>query len=83
MRRRVFITLLHGTVTWPLVASAQQGAGMPRVIQLAPVGVPSQVELTRRVLREPGYVEGRNIRREFRSAAGMSMRSREIIGTAA
>jgi len=35
-----------------------------------PVGVPSQVELTRGVLREPGYVEGRNIRLEFRSAAG-------------
>jgi ABC transporter substrate binding protein len=70
MRRREFITLLGGTVTWPLMASAQQAAGMPRVIQLAPIGVPSQVELTRRLLREFGYVEGRNIRLEFRSAAG-------------
>ncbi|MFL5237697.1 MAG: ABC transporter substrate-binding protein [Rhizomicrobium sp.] len=69
MRRREFITLLGGTVTWPLMASAQQVAGMPRVIQIAPVGVPSQVEFTRRVLRELGYVEGRNIRLEFRSAA--------------
>jgi len=70
MRRREFITLLGGTVTWPLMASAQQAAGMPRVIQLAPVGVPSQVEFTRRLLRELGYVEGRNIRLEFRNAAG-------------
>jgi putative tryptophan/tyrosine transport system substrate-binding protein len=70
MRRRVFITLLGGTVAWPLTASAQQVAGMPRVIQLAPTGVPAQVELTRRVLRELGYVEGHNIRLEFRSAAG-------------
>ena len=70
MRRREFITLLGGTVTWPLMASAQQAAGMQRVIQLAPVGVPSQVEFTRKLLRELGYVEGRNIRLEFRSAAG-------------
>jgi putative ABC transport system substrate-binding protein len=70
MRRREFITLLGGTVTWPLMASAQQAAGIPRVIQLAPVGVPSQVEFTRRLLRELGYVEGRNIRLEFRDAAG-------------
>jgi putative ABC transport system substrate-binding protein len=70
MRRREFITLLGGTVTWPLMASAQQAAGIPRVIQLAPVGVPSQVEFTRRLLRELGYVEGRNIRLEFRNAAG-------------
>jgi len=70
MRRREFITLLGGTVTWPLMASAQQVAGMPRVIQLAPAGVPAQVETTRASLRELGYVEGRNIRLEFRNAAG-------------
>ena len=70
MHRREFITLLGGTVTWPLIASAQQAAGMPRVIRLAPVGVPSQVESTRKLLRELGYVEGRNIRLEFRNVAG-------------
>jgi putative ABC transport system substrate-binding protein len=70
MRRREFITLLGGTVTWPLMASAQQVAGMPCVIQLAPAGVPAQVETTRASLRELGYVEGRNIRLEFRNAAG-------------
>ena len=32
--------------------------------------VPSQVDGTRRLLRELGYVEGRNIRLEFRNAAG-------------
>jgi len=70
MRRRVLITFLGGTLAWPFMASAQQVAGVPRVIQLAPAGVPAQVELTRRVLRERGYVEGRNIRIEFRNAAG-------------
>ncbi|MET3844591.1 ABC transporter substrate-binding protein [Bradyrhizobium sp. OAE829] len=55
---------------WPFTARAQQPARMPRVISLAPVHVASQAEGTRRVLRELGYVEGRNIRLEFRDAAG-------------
>jgi putative tryptophan/tyrosine transport system substrate-binding protein len=70
MRRRVFITLLGGTATWSLTASAQQAPKTPRVVQLAPANFPTQVELTHGVLRELGYVEGRNIRLEFRSAAG-------------
>lgn len=70
MRRRDFITLLGGMVTWPLKASAQQPTRMPRVVRLAPVHVPAQVEGTRNLLREVGYVEGSNIRLEFRNAAG-------------
>ncbi|WP_312010976.1 ABC transporter substrate-binding protein [Bradyrhizobium sp. AUGA SZCCT0042] len=70
MRRRQFITLLGGAVMWPFTARAQQPARMPRVISLAPVHVASQAEGTRRILRELGYVEGRNIRLEFRDAAG-------------
>src|ERR1700687_3749330 len=70
MRRREFITLFGGAVTWPLMASAQQLAGMPHVVQLSPVDIPSQVDQTRRQLHELGYVEGRNIRLEFRNAAG-------------
>ena len=70
MRRRGFITLVSGAVTWPLVARAQRIAGRPRVIHLAPVDVPSQPDATRRLLGELGYVEGRNIHLEFRNAAG-------------
>src|SRR5258708_38091012 len=70
MRRREFITLLGGAVTLPLNASAQQPAGTPRVVHLAPVDIPSQADTTRRLLSEHGYVEGRNIRLEFRNAAG-------------
>jgi len=70
MRRRRFITLVGGMVTLPLTASAQQPPRMPRVVRLAPVHVPAQVEGTRSLLRELGYVEGRNIRLEFRNAAG-------------
>ena len=70
MRRRQFIILLGGTVS-PLTVRAQQPAGMPRVISLAPVHVASQAEGTRRILRELGYVEGRNIRLEFRDVVLM------------
>jgi len=70
MRRREFITLFSGAVTWPLMASAQQLAGMPHVVHLSPVDIPSQANQTRRQLHELGYVEGRNIRLEFRNAAG-------------
>jgi putative tryptophan/tyrosine transport system substrate-binding protein len=84
MRRRQFITLLSGMLTWPLTASAQQPTRMPRVVRLAPVHVPAQVEGTRSLLRELGYVEGRNIRLEFRNAAGnvdaLPSLAQEIVG---
>ncbi len=70
MLRREAITLLGGAVTWPLMASAQQPVGAPRVVHLAPVDIPSQTDGTRRLLSQLGYVEGSNIRLEFRNAAG-------------
>jgi putative ABC transport system substrate-binding protein len=70
MRRRQFIALLSGMATWPLTANAQQPTRMPRVVRLAPVRVPAQVDGTRSLLRELGYVEGRDIRLEFRDVAG-------------
>jgi putative tryptophan/tyrosine transport system substrate-binding protein len=70
MRRRELITLVGGAVIWPVLASAQQRPGMPHVVQLSPVDIASQADQTRRQLRELGYVEGRNIRLEFRNAAG-------------
>ena len=83
MRRRQFITLLSGMVTLPLAAKAQQPPRMPRVVRVAPVDVPAQVDGTRGLLRELGYVEGRNIRLEFRNAAGnvdaLSSLAQEIV----
>ena len=40
------------------------------MVQLAPVGIPSQVDGIRRRLAELGYVDGRNVRLEFRNAGG-------------
>ena len=69
MRRRELITLLSGTVIWPFLASAQQPARMPRVVQLSPVDIPAQANQLGTRLRELGYVEGHNIRLEFLNAA--------------
>ena len=75
MRRRDFIALLGGAAaTWPHAVRVQQPtmpvSRMPHVVHLSPVDIPSQADQTRRQLHELGYVEGRNIRLEFRNAAG-------------
>jgi len=70
MRRREFIGLVTSTLAWPVVARAQQPARIPRVVYRSPVDIPSQVISYRGQMRDLGYVEGRNIRLEFRDAGG-------------
>ena len=67
MRRRDFITLLGGgAATWPLAAHAQRPK-IPRIgiIDDAPIWDHFRIGL-----RELGYIEGRNIALEYRSAEG-------------
>jgi ABC-type uncharacterized transport system substrate-binding protein len=70
MRRREFVTLLGGAVTWPLTARAQQSA-MP-VIGLLGLTSPNENEDYlrgfRQALSNAGYVEGNNVAIEFRWA---------------
>ena len=70
MRRREFIAGFGAAAAWPLVAHAQQVPRIPRVVYLSPVGIPAQINSYRAQMHELGYVEGRNIRLEFRDAAG-------------
>jgi putative tryptophan/tyrosine transport system substrate-binding protein len=70
MRRREFITLLCGAAAWPLSARAQQPAmpviGVLRSTSLA--DVTDLVTAFRRGLEGTGFVDGRNVAIEYRSA---------------
>ena len=73
MRRREFITTIGGAaLAWPLEARAQQATSPKRVgFLLAGLSPESrEVEAFRRELRKAGYIEGRNLVMEWRSANG-------------
>src|SRR5262249_868862 len=70
MRRREFLSLVGSATAWPLAARAQPS-------RFAVIGVLSpessstgDIQGLREGLRDLGYVEGRNIRFEYRWSAG-------------
>ena len=70
MRRRSFIKVIAGSAAaWPLAVRAQQSRKVPLIGVLWP-NPPSQFEFMRQSLAHLGYVEGKNIRFEFRWAEG-------------
>jgi putative ABC transport system substrate-binding protein len=74
MRRRDFITLLGGAAAvWPLAARAQQANRMRRIGVLL-VGGPEPLGPFREALTELGYIAGKNIQIEVRSAQGQDNR---------
>jgi len=72
MRRREFISIAAAATAWPFVARAQQ-ANMPVVGFLstrAPEESADVVEAFRSGLKERGFVDGQNVKIEFRWAHG-------------
>src|ERR1700682_6627739 len=68
MRRRELITLLVGgtTAPWPLTVRAQQSSKIYRLVYLAPAPIPHLIRALVSTLRELGYVEGKNLKIEYR-----------------
>ena len=78
VRRREFITLAGGMVALPLMARAQKPA-IP-VVGLLGAAIPDDAEVARNLaafrqgLADTGFVEGRNVRIEYRWADGHNER---------
>jgi putative ABC transport system substrate-binding protein len=68
MRRREFFTLIGGAAAVsPFAVRAQQPVKTPHVVFISPAALR---DTFRGQLRDLGYIEGRNIRLEFRDAGG-------------
>jgi len=76
MRRREFIRLVGGTAaTWPLAARAQQADEVRRIAVLVNTAADdpesqASVAALKQTLQQLGWAEGRNLRIDYRGAAG-------------
>jgi ABC-type uncharacterized transport system substrate-binding protein len=80
MRRREFITVVGGAVTWPFAVHAQQSA-MPVIGYLSTRSSEDTTHLAaafRAGLAQNGYVEGQNVSIEYRWALGQYNRLPEL-----
>ena len=79
MKRRDFITLLGGAAAWPLAARAQQTSKLPTIGWLETVRTEFVASTAfNRGLAEAGYVVGRSVNLDYRSAGTDSDRLRML-----
>src|SRR5215207_4830327 len=79
MRRRQFLGVLGGAATWPLTARAQAKVYTVGILETVP-RAQNQANFAALLngLRELGYVEGQNLRIDYRSADGQGERFPEL-----
>jgi putative tryptophan/tyrosine transport system substrate-binding protein len=78
VKRREFIGLLGGAAAWPLTASAQQVGGKIVTIGILAIEPWPPIDTFRQALDDLGYVEGKNVRFEYRYAKGHNERLPEL-----
>jgi putative ABC transport system substrate-binding protein len=82
MRRRNFISLVGSAAAWPLAVRAQQSA-TPVIGLLSGIDVDDrQLAAIRQGLSEAGYLDGKSVAIEYRSAAGQYDRFTDLGGRA-
>jgi putative ABC transport system substrate-binding protein len=82
MRRRAFITLIGGAAAWPIAGRAQQPGNLPTIGVLGPAleGRQHWLAAFRLGLGAESFVDGQNVRIEYRSADGGAERLSELAG---
>ncbi len=78
MKRREFIGLVGGAAAWPLTASAQQAGGKIVTIGILAIEPWPPIDTFRQALDDLGYIEGKNVRFEYRYAKGHNERLPEL-----
>ncbi len=78
MKRREFIGLIGGAAAWPLTASAQRAKGKIVTIGILAIEPWPPLDTFRRALDDLGYIEGKNVRFEYRYPKGHNERLPEL-----
>jgi putative tryptophan/tyrosine transport system substrate-binding protein len=78
MNRRAFIGLVGGAAAWPLSASAQQAGRKIVTIGILAIEPWPPIDTFRQALDDLGYIEGKNVRFEYRYAKGHNERLPEL-----
>ena len=78
MKRREFIALVGGAAAWPLTARAQRAGRKIVTIGVLAIEPWPPIDTFRRALGDLGYIEGKNVRFEYRYANGDNERLPEL-----
>src|SRR6516164_11384349 len=80
MRRRDFIALAFGAVSWPRASRAQQPTKTYRIFWVSTLSQPDPfLDGFREGLRERGYIEGKNVVFDLHYAAGDPAMLRQVV----